>query len=264
MDWGECLEFLRTTAALEYTAQSDRYQLRSALASPVGPVLHTISAPVHWSGRDLGTLGFVAAATIAAVPVEESVYEHFVENTSDFADGLERVGFYYGSPLFTVPASLAVYGSGLLFRSDRVKETGVMMAEALLLAGLIQQPLRIAVGRARPLAGEGHLSFDPFNASSEYSSFISGHTWSAFAVSEIISRQVDRAWMTIAVFLLSGITAWSRLYAGKHWLSDVVMGGAMGYNSATTVWRWHKGREGAGTTLSLLVIPNGFMVNARL
>jgi len=228
----------------------------------LGALLHTVSGPAHWGAADFGTFGVWVGVTLAAVPVEESVFDYFVENRSDVADAMERVGFYYGSPLITVPVSLVTYGSGLLFHSDAVKETGVMMVEALLLAGLVQQPLRIAVGRARPLAGEGNLSFDPFNPASEYSSFISGHTWSAVAVSTIVSRQVGKPWVSVVAYTLAGVTAWSRLYSGKHWLSDVIVGGASGYYSATTIWRRHKGRAAAGSGLSFFVTPNGFIVNA--
>jgi membrane-associated phospholipid phosphatase len=242
--------------------QSDEYRLRSDLPPPIGPLLHTISAPAHWGGRDLLTLGIVAATTGAAVLVEESVFEHFENNRSGFPDALERVGDIYGTPLFTGSVSLVTYGSGLLFHSTPVKETGLMMVEALLLTGAVQQPVRIAVGRARPLTGEGHLSFDPFNAAGEYAAFISGHTWSAMAVSTIVSRQVGKPWVSVLVYSLAGVTAGSRLYAGKHWLSDVIMGGAAGYYTATTIWRWHMARAGAGSRLSFLLVPNGFVVNA--
>ena len=152
--------------------QSEEYRLRSNRRPPIGPLLHTLSAPAHWDHRDLLTLGIVAATTGAAVLVEESVFEHLEENRSGFADDLERIGDIYGTPLFTGPVSLALYGSGLLFHSTPVKETGLMMVEALLLTAAVQQPLRLAVGRARPLTGEGHLSFDPFNAANEYAAFI--------------------------------------------------------------------------------------------
>jgi len=242
--------------------QSEEYRLRSNRRPPIGPLLHTLSAPAHWDRRDLLTLGIVAATTGAAVLIEESVFEHLEENRSGFADELERIGDIYGTPLFTGPLSLALYGSGHLFHSTPVKETGLMMVEALLLTAAVQQPLRLAVGRARPLTGEGNLSFDPFNAANEYAAFISGHTWSAMAVSTIISRQVGKPWVSVLAYSLAGVTAGSRLYAGKHWLSDVLIGGAAGYYTASTIWRWHKARAVAGSKLSLLLVPNGFVVNA--
>ena len=242
--------------------QSDEYRLRSDRRPPIGPLLHTLSAPADWGGRDLLTLGMVAAVTGAALLVEESLFEHSEKHRSGFGDALERVGDIYGTPLFTGPVSLATYGAGQLFHSPKVRDTGLMMVEALLLAGFVQQPLRIAVGRARPLTGEGHLTFDPFNVANEYAAFISGHTWSAMAVSTIVSRQVGNPWVSVLAYSLAGVTAGSRLYAGKHWLSDVIIGGAAGYYTSTTIWNWHKARSGAGSRLSILLLPNGFVVNA--
>jgi len=244
------------------TGQSEEYRLRSERSPPIGPLLHTLSAPAHWGSRDFLTLGIVAATTGAALLVEESLFEHLDENKSGSADGLERIGDIYGTPLFTGSVSLATWASGMLFHSTPVKETGLMMVEALLLTAAIQQPLRFIVGRARPLTGEGHLTFDPFNAANEYAAFISGHTWSAMALSTIISKQVGNPWVSVLAYSLAGVTAGSRLYVGKHWLSDVIIGGAAGYYTATTIWRWHKARAVAGSRLSLLLLPNGFVVNA--
>jgi len=222
-------------------------------------LLHTISAPADWGGRDLLTLGIVIGTASAALLVEESLFESLEENRSGLAAALENVGDIYGTPLFTGTVSLATYGLGQLFKSNRVKETGVMMVESLLMAGLVQQPIRIAAGRARPLTGEGHFSFDPFNVSNDYAAFISGHTWSAMALSTTVSQQVGKTWVSVLAYTFSGITAASRLYAGKHWLSDVIMGGAAGYYTATTIRRWHKARD--KSRASVLLVPNGLVVN---
>ena len=45
-------------------------------------------------------------------------------------------------------ASLGTWGVGALFRSPGVRETGMMMVESMLMVGLMQQPLRVIVGRA--------------------------------------------------------------------------------------------------------------------
>ena len=54
----------------------------------------------------------------------------------------------------------------------------------------------------------------------------------------MVARQIDQGWAYATLFTLAGITGWSRLYADKHWLSDVLLGSVLGYLSSTTVWRW--------------------------
>jgi len=194
-----------------------------------------------WAAEDWLVVGAAAGATAGSFLVEEKVRAAFQDHTSGVANVLERVGWWYGSPLFTVPASLLTLGAGALFDADDVRETGTLMAQLLLTAATVQQPLRISVGRARPYTGQGHLSFDPFNPSNDYASFISGHSWSAFGISNIVARQADQTWVSVGLYSLAAITALSRMYADAHWLTDVVLGSIIGYAISTALWNRSQG-----------------------
>ncbi len=189
-----------------------------------------------WESSDWLVLGTAAAATTGSFLAEETVRAVFQESRSGVADLLERMGWWYGSPLFTVPASLVTLGVGELFDSDDVRDTGLLMSELLLTALFVQQPLRIVVGRARPLTGAGHLSFRPFTFDNGYASFISGHSWSAVGISNIVARQIDQPWAWVSLYALATITVLSRLYSDAHWLTDVVVGGVLGYAISTALW----------------------------
>ncbi len=184
--------------------------------------------------------GVLVGATAGSYLVEERVRTVFQENRSGVADVLERLGWWYGTPLFTAPASLLTIGAGALLDDDDVLDTGVLMGELLLSVLLIQQPVRITVGRARPFAGEGHLSFRPLTFADPYASFVSGHSWSAFGISNILARRIDRVWASAGLYSLATITALSRLYADKHWLTDVVLGSVVGYAISTALWDWQQ------------------------
>jgi membrane-associated phospholipid phosphatase len=178
----------------------------------------------------------VAGAYAGSYLLEERLRSLLQTNRSGIADALERVGWAYGSPLFTVPASLLTLGAGAALGDDDVRDTGLMMGELLLSALLVQQPVRIAVGRARPYMDEGHLSFRPFTFGNDYASFISGHSWSAFGISNIVARQIDEPWAWVGFYSLASITALSRLYSDNHWLTDVVLGSVLGYVLSTAIW----------------------------
>jgi membrane-associated phospholipid phosphatase len=213
---------------------------------------HTLSSPARWNADDWFTFAVVSSTTVASVTFEESVRDVFQAATSDVGDALERVGYWYGSPVFTVPFTVTTYTAGVLFDSDSVRDTGLMMAESLLLVALIQQPLRIVAGRARPHLGLGHLAFRPFTLDGDYASFVSGHAWSAFGISNILARQIDRWWASIGLYALAGIAGLGRMYSDSHWLSDVLVGGASGYFSSTTLWNWHNERAGSEAVSSSL------------
>ncbi len=196
-------------------------------------------------------MGAVAGAYAGSYLLEERVRLLLLENRSRTADVLERVGWAYGSPLFTVPASLLTLGAGAAMGDDDVRDTGLMMGELLLSALLVQQPIRIAVGRARPFMDEGHLSFRPFTFGNDYASFISGHSWSAFGISNIVARQIDQPWAWVSFYSLATITALSRLYADDHWLTDVILGSVLGYVISTAIWEAEQDDETPAPELSV-------------
>ncbi len=194
----------------------------------------------RWESEDWLAVGAVAGVTASSFLLEAKVRAAFQENRSEVADLLERVGWWYGTPLFTAPASLLTLGAGALFDEDEVKDTGLLMSGLLLTALVGQQPLRIAVGRARPYMGEGHLSFDSFNLSNDRASFVSGHAWIAFGISNIVARQIDQTWASVSLYSLATITALSRMYADAHWLTDVVLGSISGYVMSEILWEWNE------------------------
>lgn len=185
-------------------------------------------------------MGAAAGVTAGSFLLEERVRAAFQDNRSGVADFLERVGWWYGTPLFTAPASLLTLGAGALFDEDEVKDTGLLMSGVLLTALFGQQPLRIAVGRARPYMEEGHLSFDSFNPSNDYASFVSGHAWISFGISNIVARQIDQTWASVSLYSLATITALSRMYADAHWLTDVILGSIGGYVMSEILWEWNE------------------------
>jgi membrane-associated phospholipid phosphatase len=201
----------------------------------------TLAAPdprlaANWEASDWAAVGAATAATVGSYLIEERVRAAFQANRSGVADILERVGWWYGTPLFTVPTTLVTWGTGLALNNTDVRDTGILMAEVLLSALLIQQPLRIAVGRARPFMNEGHFSFRNFTFGNDYASFVSGHSWQAFGISNVVARQIDRPWASVTLYTLATITALSRMYADAHWLTDVLLGSLAGYAISTALW----------------------------
>jgi membrane-associated phospholipid phosphatase len=199
---------------------------------------HTLSAPGRWDSDDWVAAGLITGGVAASTIFEGDLRNSIQGSRGKVGDVLERMGYWYGTPLVTVPATLLTYGAGVAFGSDGVRDTGMMMMDVLLLVGLVQQPARMIAGRARPELGEGQFSFKPFTTANDRASFISGHAWSAFGISNIVARQIDQGWAYVTFFSLAGITGWSRLYADKHWLSDVLAGSILGYLSSTTIWNW--------------------------
>ena len=112
--------------------------------------------------------------------------------------------------------------SVILFCMQKTRRTGLMGIIALLLSLLINNLfLKNIINRARPyeLIEELKLLIQkPVD-----SSFPSGHTASSFAVGCILFRKLPRKWGIPALVLAFAI-AFSRLYLGAHFLSDILFG----------------------------------------
>ena len=62
-------------------------------------------------------------------------------------------------------------------------------------------------------------------------SFPSGHTIAAFSVATVISRRYgNHRWVPYVAYGMATLVGFSRLSLSSHYLSDVFMGGALGYS----------------------------------
>ena len=236
---------------------------RSDVAVIGAALMYDVSSPWRWDVSDRKTAVLFTGLVAAAVLVEEDVRGLFQRNQNGFGDTIEEIGYWYGSPGFTGSFSFLTWGAGALFDSPKLRETGMMLVESMLMVGMVQQPLRMVVGRARPYMNQGHLSFKPFTVENDYASFISGHAWSAFTISTVLALQIDNPWASVGLYSLALTTPVARMYADKHWFSDVLAGSVLGYFSARTLWKWRKVGPGAAYLITLMPMPNGVAVVGR-
>ncbi len=122
---------------------------------------------------------------------------------------------------------------------DRLQETPVdllLVAESVALAQLLNQATKFAAGRERPFVH--WLPEDEKTRTSQPSdnnlSFFSGHTTMAFALvssSYTVARERDYRWsgaILAAGLPLAASIGYLRMAAGKHYLTDVLLGAAVG------------------------------------
>src|SRR3954454_2701088 len=97
---------------------------------------------------------------------------------------------------------------------------------AALLSALTVTPLQDAIGRHRPPLLLHRLH--PLVRVPPHGSFPSGHTTTAFACAFVLAGLVHRRRTRIALYVLAGAIAFSRLYVGVHFPLDVVGGAILG------------------------------------
>ena len=128
-----------------------------------------------------------------------------------------------GGPLWTTLVVVGLFTGGRLSSHERFRAMTYDMLDAAIVNGVYTEVLKKTVKRERP-NGEDNQSFP------------SGHTSNAFTLATVVQRHYG--WKIGApAYALAGIVGVSRLQQNKHYLSDVVMGGALGYIVGRTIVR---------------------------
>jgi membrane-associated phospholipid phosphatase len=202
---------------------------RADLIRGLDGVAYTFTAPVRWKAKDWIKLTSVAVTCATITLADEPVRNFFQSHQTKFLDGFERVGYHYGKPYSAVVLTGGLYLTGIVFKNEWARETGLLLATSMATSTIVQTFFKNALGRARPSVGVGNYETDPFSTEASFHSLPSGHTTVAFTTSLILARQVESVPVKILFYSLATCTAASRLYADAHWVSDLAFGGAIAW-----------------------------------
>lgn len=140
----------------------------------------------------------------------------------DLAQFGNDVGTWHRSAPFLVGGALV---GGTLLDGLRGAGRGASLLAGVLAGSMASEAINRAVGRGRPSWDRGVYSFRPFTG---HASFPSGHTAYLFSVAGGVDALTDGWLPAAAAYGLAGISAYGRLYADQHWVSDVVVGAVLG------------------------------------
>lgn len=130
-----------------------------------------------------------------------------------------------------VPLALGV-GTGLLWTGlagEYAADTAWTALQATAFTLVAQAGVEYAVGRAKPEENLGPRRFNGGRRGALNSSFPSTHTGVAFALVTPFAQRFDAPWL----YALAATTAFGRVQQRKHFVSDTVAGGLIGYGIAT-------------------------------
>jgi len=234
------------------------YRTKTDATYTVKTIVGTYARPFHWQKKEWIMLGGAIGLSAAASLLDEPLYEYVKDHQSETADKIADFGDFLGQPEHNYPIMIALWGTGVLANNDWLRDTGIMLFASVTTSGLIQTATKAMVGRARPGTEEGPYSFKPFSGSA-YHSFPSGHTMLSVATSWIMAKQVNWLPAKVVFFTLPVIVGASRIYDGAHWLSDILLGSALGIACAESVLKiYPKLKADKDSRLSFVPAPNGF------
>jgi len=191
------------------------------------------SSPFHLHERDGRWLAPLGLGTAALMTTDRMTGDEMAE----FDDQLNasRIVSYAGSTYGVGAVVGTFYLAGRVGRNDRAKETGLLSAEALVDSLIDVNVLKEISQRARPRAGRERSEF--FEGGT---SFPSGHAIQAWSVATVIAHEYrDRPAVQIAAYGIASAVSMARFTGRRHYLSDVLVGSALGYGIGKYVYRAH-------------------------
>ena len=216
---------------------------------------HVLASPVRWGGREWLVFTGAAAALATLSVADETLSDAAREHGPSFGSFGEVVGELGGGGSLVLLGGF--YLAGAIGKDSKAKNVCLDGLVASLIAdGMITPRVATLAGRDRPTEERGAYSFHPF----EGRSVPSGHATQAFAVAAVIATSYDQVWIKATAYGAATLTAYGRLRRGKHFLTDVVAGAAIGTLVGRSVVRFNRRlrsgeREPERTAARLTVVP---------
>jgi hypothetical protein len=174
--------------------------------------------------ENLLILGVGLGAAWGTHPLDQEIA--FSRFNSEIHEGgaLDEVfepGTPLGSAAFQVGGAFATWGFGKLFSDPGIEDLGRDLVRAQILTQSLTQAAKFAVARTRP-DGSNNRSFP------------SGHASGSFATATVLQRHYG--WKVgVPAYAIASYIAASRLSNARHYLSDVLVGAAVGILVGRTV-----------------------------
>lgn len=202
-----------------------------------------VKQPTKWVKKDWLRAGGVVAATIVVMPFDARITNSTQGEQHYFHSVPVEGGRIYGE-WWSIAGVAGAFGIfGLIAKDTTAKKISIELLQAGLYSELIAITLKVVIGRERPISTDDPFSYKPFNFNYNFQSMPSGHTTSAFALSTVMSRQANSTSLKILAYVPAGLTMFSRIYQHQHWLSDEIIGAAIGYFVGRWVVDLHQGKR---------------------
>jgi len=194
--------------------------------------------PLHWRTKEWSLFMIIILAISFIYFIDNEVRTDIAGWHNGLLDAIFGFGHWYGGGKPTMYILLAMYGLGLIAGAVRLRNTGALIAESYILAGMLTISIKSLFGRWRPYTGHGSFNFVPFTTGpNDHLSFPSGHVTVAFALSSVMAGMFDNWIWKASWYGAAAITAFSRVYHDQHWLSDDMLSAIIG--TSVGIWLLH-------------------------
>jgi membrane-associated phospholipid phosphatase len=195
--------------------------------------------------------------------LDRSVRDTVMWKTPQTADTISDILAFGAIPAIQLGALVVAGRDERPDDDDAFLTDGLAVLESVVVAGLLNQTVKFAVGRQRPYA---HAAPDAPTIVEDNLSFYSGHstlTFTLAAATGTVAQMRGYRWApwiwTGGVALASG-TAYLRMAGDRHWLTDIAIGAAIGTAVGVAVPRLahrHLDDDGDGGPAPAITLVSG-------
>lgn len=183
--------------------------------------------------RHTAPIWLVSAATVGGLIAAD----HHIADSFENSKGQVRWGARIsniGASYTVVPLVAAYYGYGVWRDHAKAREIGVLGTESLLDSLIVAGVLKETFRRARP------DDKDPGDFWAGGTSFPSGHAIQMWSIASLVAHEYhNKPIVAVTAYSLATIVSAARIAAQKHFASDVVAGGTMGWFIGRYVYQTH-------------------------
>jgi membrane-associated phospholipid phosphatase len=251
---------LPSPAAIRY--RTKRSKLKALFYRTLGDAKAYYTAPLHWNKRDWEYFGGAVAAIAVAHHYDTQVRNHFDRGSrlpdgphpgtsTDLTDALPAFALFLGT-----------WSYAHLIGNRTGDSEAWNMLEAGGLSFISAYAIKYTVGRQRP-----YQTRNPNAWFSGGDSFPSEHATAAFAVGTVFAESGNPRYRWIRRTIGYGIaayTAYLRVKANAHWLSDTVAGAALGMATAHFVMDRRAEGKMRNSMVSVVPVRGGIMLAAAV
>ena len=217
-----------------------------------------VTSPLHWDSRDWLLFGGTVAGFAVAHHYDTDVRTHFTRNMSPQA----ALSTKSSNDLQDAAPAAALFGATWIYAHLIDDAAGRNEARDMLEAGAFSTVAsylaKYAAGRKRP-----DETTDPNSWRAGGSSFPSLHVSAASAVGAVLAESGgdDYRWLRRTLgYGVAGFTAYERLKHNQHWLSDTVVGAALGTSTGWfIVHRHERALDESASSFSVVPVERGAM-----
>lgn len=223
-----------------------------------------VTSPFHWGISDWLWVGGLTATTLVLINNDETIYRKMKSFQADhpFVDDVSPIfeGFCKEGPI-GVGALFLLHG--LIAGDRKSRDTGSLTLQAALHSFVVIQIFKHLGGRQRPswdngtdrwVGPSGFFKRYEKGQWSRYDAFASGHTINIWSMATVVAHQYNKTpWVPILCYTTATLGGLATMTEDLHWLSDVVVGAALGFAIGKFVVR----RNQTKWNLVPTIPPNG-------